>query len=103
MYCNEFACMRKSENKITLYSTGNCINQIIYNEHDCNIRHAEKSETRSPRVTIHYKCVFLMMFFTISKTQTINILKRISRYEKFFRYFSTNNSINYQIPHIFVD
>ena len=58
MHCNEFEGMRKSENKITLCSTGNCINQIIYNEHDCNIRHAEKSETRSLHVTIHYKYWF---------------------------------------------
>ena len=42
MHCNEFEGMRKSENKITFCSTGNCINQIIYNEHDCSIRHAEK-------------------------------------------------------------
>ena len=45
MYCNESARMRKSENKITLCSTGNCINQIIYNEHDCTVRHAEKMST----------------------------------------------------------
>ena len=45
MHCNEFEGMRKSENKITFCSTGNCINQIIYNEHDCTVRHAEKMNT----------------------------------------------------------
>ena len=45
--CNELEYMRKSENKITFRSTGNSINQIIFIEHDCTVRHAEKSETRS--------------------------------------------------------
>ena len=47
MHCNEFEGICKSRNKITSCSTGNSINQIIYNEHDCNVRHVEKSETRS--------------------------------------------------------